>query len=154
MSAHPYRPDPAVPGICATCDLPKGNRRHEENVESRVTDLPEARANRVSIGFNATATSIAAGLAHHPASGTLRAMILDVIVEIDPGRGVTDEELFNAPSLKGQKINSVRPRRSDLASEGWLTQARDPNGNPIVRNDHAAWTLSSAGRVKWVRSVA
>ena len=66
-----------------------------------------------------------AALANFPRSGTQRMAILERIAAAGQ-RGMTREEVGRALRMSG---DTVRPRMLELVEGGWLTAARDENGD-------------------------
>lgn len=85
-------------------------------------------------------TSRAAAAGALPRSGTQRRKVLDAIA-VSPD-GMTDDEVMEATHVHP---NSVRPRRGELVTEGWVVDSgrrRDTDAG----NAAAVWVLTDAGR--------
>lgn len=70
----------------------------------------------VKIRSNASPTSVAAAMAALPRAGTQKNAILSIIRDAGAA-GLTDEQIA---TLSGLDENTVRPRRVELAEEGWI----------------------------------
>jgi hypothetical protein len=70
----------------------------------------------VKIRSNASPTSIAAAIAALPKAGTQKNLILGLIRDAGAS-GLTDEQIAQASGLDE---NTVRPRRVELAEQGWI----------------------------------
>lgn len=155
VTPHAFTPDPGYTAACTECGLGRGNRRHAWTTPT----TPPARdphANTVSTGATLTATSTAAEAHALPRSGTVKAAVLDAVAAAGR-RGVTDAELARHPALRDVSPNTLRPRRIDLTTAGFITPAYDADNQPLTRPtgmygdgpQATAWTLTYAGRAAY-----
>lgn len=103
--------------------------------------LPDPSAPGVQLRSGASDTETAAAWAALPGSGTQRRDVLDALSSSGDA-GLCDHEIAEALSMNP---SSVRPRRGELVSGGWVEDSglrrRTPSGA-----DAAVWVVSEAGR--------
>lgn len=142
---HDFTPD--ADGDCAACPLPKTHPTHTATTTTTAPRLAAVPDLGVSLTPNQAATSQAAAHVAWPRAGTKRAAVLEAVAATGD-YGATDDDLAFDLDLPG---NTVRPRRGELVTAGWITQARDADGRPITRpseqgNDAAVWVLTDAAK--------
>lgn len=105
-----------------------------------VVDLDDPGHDEVQLRMGASETERAAAWAALPASGSQRRTILDAI-EAEDG-GLCDHEI---EARLGMNSSSVRPRRGELVSGGWVEDSGlrrlTPSGAEAV-----VWALTATGR--------
>lgn len=154
MERHPFDPDEY--GDCRTCPLPKGSRFHLTTSDPEPTQAPPTLTAVASLGVvqgpTQERTSQTAALAAWPRAGSARARVLEAITRAGD-RGVTDDELLDR--LDGMSPNTLRPRRGELVTAGWVRAATREDGRPLTRasghgNPATVWVLTDAARAQRV----
>lgn len=160
---HPFVRDENGLG-CDECPLPKSHPIHEAPPTAAhnaggtppapvasVPDVAPMLPNPDNMGVQVTPdqadTSQAAALRAWPRAGSARWLVLQDL-DVAGDNGCTDEDLAFDLDLD---LNTIRPRRGELVTGGWVTQARDHTGAPLTRptakgNDATVWVLTPAAR--------
>lgn len=142
--SHPFNPDENNLG-CLDCPLPKAHPTHD--TAHAPAALPDPARLGVALTPDQAPTSQAAAHVAWPRAGTARWSVL-VDLDLAGDRGCTDEELAHDLDLD---LNTIRPRRGELAAAGWIAKATTPHGEPITRatargNAADVWTLTPLAR--------
>lgn len=145
---HRFESHPEFPGDCRRCPFPANNKRvHGEDADAAALPVRQVapQPNTGSPVFTRADARLRVN------QGTALGDALALIAAADPQRGLTDAELLEA--MRGTySLNTPRARRCDLLNAGLVEQA-DHDGQPVVRNNFAAWRATPAG-VAALESVA
>jgi hypothetical protein len=144
MAQHYFEPHPdGIPDLCK-CEMPRRNRAHLAPARA---PRPAAVSHRVSVALDAPATSTRAATRASERAGSVRFAVLRHLADSRyAATGRTDKELL--ADLAGYNPNTVRPRRIDLARDGYVTALLDEHGQPVLREDSQAWTVTERGRAR------
>lgn len=134
--------------ICGTpiVDEHTPTMRHvDDESPAALPTLPAVDRNVVRTGRQAT--SQAAAAAHLPRSGTLRALVFDVIAR---PQGATDDEV---EVVLGRSHQSVSASRNTLMRDEFVEAMVDDAGDPVRRstrsgNAATVWTLTADTRAR------